>query len=909
MEPNLLKYIWINSRRDQIVALVIILASMPTYFLSLELPKQIVNAPIQGLGFDNPGDVATFMRITLPLPDWIYSGETIVLFSGIEFERIGYLLILSFSFLLLVTANGYFKLIVNTFKGRMGERVLRRLRFELFDRVLRFPLSRFRRTKASEVSSMIKDEVEPMGDFIGDAYTMPLFEGGQAATALLFIFLQEFYLGCLTIIIVLFQAWLIPMLRRPIIVLGKQRQVEARQLSGRLGEVVEGISDMHINDTSNLERANISNILGRLFFIRFELFKRKFSVKFLNNFLLQFLQFLFYALGGYFAIRGTLDIGQLVAVIAAFKDLPGPIRGLINWDQRRLIIEARYSQIVEQFSADDLLEPAIQTIPKESVGKIKEGFVVSNLGVVDDTGSTLLERTSVEIGVDQRIAVVGPVNGGATHFAQVLSRVLIPTSGRVELDGDDLNDLPESLTGRRIAFIDGNSYFPQGTILDCMTYVLKNQPTTPLQRDGAAEAIYQKFLEEAKRSNNSDLDIEADWVDYQKIGVDDEEELIGKIREIFVIIDMEESVRALGLRGTLDPKANPQMCEQILQARIAFRSRMVELGFDAFVEPFDPDKYNNQSTLGENLLFGTAIAPGFKPEKLSSNALVRSILRKNGLEEMLFEMGKEVAATTVELFGDLSADNPFFDQLNYMDGDDLPEYRLALSRIGGSGLNATSEDDQELILRLPFAYTEAKNRLGLLSDDLKDKIVSTRNTLREALSDLENPPVAFYDPEQYNPAATVIDNILLGRIASNVAEGQDRVFEAITDMMEELELTDEVFRIGLEFNVGTGGKRLSEVQRQKLHLARSLLKQPDILIVNQALNTLDSRSQKTLLEAVLKLSRNPDQPFGVIWVPMNPVLSQSFDRVLVFQNGELVSDNTPQYLKENDTLYQSLLEI
>lgn len=909
MEPNLLKYIWKNSRRDQIVALVIILASMPTYFLSLELPKQIVNAPIQGLGFDNPGDVATFMRITLPLPDWIYSGEPIVLFSGIEFERIGYLLVLSFSFLLLVTANGYFKLIVNTFKGRMGERVLRRLRFELFDRVLRFPLSRFRRTKASEVSSMIKDEVEPMGDFIGDAYTMPLFEGGQAATALLFIFLQEFYLGCLTIIIVSFQAWLIPILRRPIIVLGKQRQVEARQLSGRLGEVVEGISDMHINDTSNLERANISNILGRLFFIRFELFKRKFSVKFLNNFLLQFLQFLFYALGGYFAIRGTLDIGQLVAVIAAFKDLPGPIRGLINWDQRRLIIEARYSQIVEQFSADDLLEPAIQTIPKESVGSIKEGFVVSNLGVVDDTGSTLLERTSVEIGVDQRIAVVGPVNGGATHFAQVLSRVLIPTSGRVELDGNDLNDLPESLTGRRIAFIDGNSYFPQGTILDCMTYVLKNQPTTPLQRDGAAEAIYKKFLEEAKRSNNCDLDIEANWVDYQKIGVRDEDELIGKIREIFVIIDMEESVRALGLRGTLDPKANPQMCEQILQARIAFRSRMVELGFDAFVEPFDPDKYNNQSTLGENLLFGTAVAPGFKPEKLSSNALVRSILRKNGLEEMLFDMGKEVAATTVELFGDLSADNPFFDQLNYMDGADLPEYRLALSRIGDGDLSSTSENDQELILRLPFAYTEAKNRLGLLSDELKDKIVSTRNTLREALSDLENPPVAFFDPEQYNPAATVIDNILLGRIASNVAEGQDRVFEAITDMMEELELTDEVFRIGLEFNVGTGGKRLSEIQRQKLHLARSLLKQPDILIVNQALNTLDSRGQKTLLEAVLKLSRNPEHPFGVIWVPMNPALSQSFDRVLIFQNGELVSDNTPQYLKENDTLYQSLLEI
>ena len=205
MEPNLLKYIWKNSRHDQIFVLGIILASMPTYFLSLELPKQIVNGPIQGVGFDNPGDIATFMRITLPLPDFIYSGEPIVLFSGVDFERVGYLLVLSFAFLFLVTANGCFKLVVNTLKGRMGERVLRRLRFQLFDRVLRFPLSRFRRTKASEVSSMIKDEVEPMGQFIGDAFAMPLFEGGQAATALIFIFLQDVYLGILTIAIVVFQ--------------------------------------------------------------------------------------------------------------------------------------------------------------------------------------------------------------------------------------------------------------------------------------------------------------------------------------------------------------------------------------------------------------------------------------------------------------------------------------------------------------------------------------------------------------------------------------------------------------------------------------------------------------------------------------------------------------------------------
>jgi putative ABC transport system ATP-binding protein len=44
---------------------------------------------------------------------------------------------------------------------------------------------------------------------------------------------------------------------------------------------------VHAHDTSNYERAEISSRLGRIFRIRFELYQRKFLIKFLNNFLSQ----------------------------------------------------------------------------------------------------------------------------------------------------------------------------------------------------------------------------------------------------------------------------------------------------------------------------------------------------------------------------------------------------------------------------------------------------------------------------------------------------------------------------------------------------------------------------------------------------------------------------------------------
>ena len=907
MEPNLLKYVWRHSRKDQLWMLVIILFSMPTYFLSLELPKRIINGPIQGVGFEQPGDVGRFLETYLPIPNWIL-GDPILLFGGFELERIPFLMALSLTFLGLVAANGMFKLYINTFKGRMGERILRRLRFELFDRVLRYPLPRFRRTKSSEVATMIKDEVEPMGEFIGDAYTLPLFLGGQALTGMVFIFLQNIMLGIATLIIVLFQAWLIPRLRKRLIQLGKQRQIASRELAGRLGEVVDGIQDAHTNDTTNYERANISDILGRLYFIRFELFQRKFGVKFINNLLIQFLAFLFYAVGGYLAITGTLDIGQLVAVIAAYKDLPDPIRGLIDYDQRRLTVEVRYEQIVEQFAADNLQDPATQKVAEGPVPRLEKGFDISNLAVTDEMGTKLIEKANAKIEIGERIAIVGPVNSGSHHMAEVLARVLKPTSGRVYVNNSSIDDLPEYITGRRIAYVDGGTFFPQNTIFNTLTYVLKNQPVSERELNAEEKSLYMTQLAETRRAANFDLDYRAQWIDYERAGAANKEELIKEVRSILVDVQLEEDIRGFGLRGTLDPKEYGELCDQLIIARKRFKSRLRELGFEDFVEPFEPDSYNTQASVAENLLFGTAIAPAYKPENLASNPIVKAVLIENDLENALFDMGKEVASTTVDLFGDLAPDNPFFDQLNYMDAEDLPEYKAALNRIGDLGISEIDTTDRLLIMKLPFSYTENKNRLGLLSDDLKERILVARKSLRATLGKMQASPVAFYETDSYNPAASVLDNVLLGRVSTNVAEGSERVDEAIKALLEEMGLTDDIFHIGLDFNIGTGGKRLSEIQRQKLHLARAMLKKPDFLIVNQALNSLDSRSQRDIIETVLDRAKNTDgHPCGVIWVPINPKISMLFDRVLLFSDGELVADGDPEELSKSETRYQDLL--
>src|SRR4029450_3290672 len=160
---------------------------------------------------------------------------------------------------------------------------------------------------------------DPLWRLVGDAFVHPAYLVSQAVTAMVFILMQSVTLGLVAGAIVGVQIVLIPRLRRRLLVLGRQRQLTARQLAGRVGEIVEGITGIRVNDTSNWERAEITGRLGKIFFIRFDIYQWKFLVKFINNLLAQVTPFIFYLIGGYLAITGRLDIGQLVAAIGALN--------------------------------------------------------------------------------------------------------------------------------------------------------------------------------------------------------------------------------------------------------------------------------------------------------------------------------------------------------------------------------------------------------------------------------------------------------------------------------------------------------------------------------------------------------------------------------------------------------------
>ena len=187
MDRSLFAFIWRYSKQDQLILLGLTILSFPFLYASLELPKRIIN---DAIGAVNSSITVWGMRLT----------------------QVEYLVALCVLFLAAVLASGVFKMKINTYKGTVSERMLRRLRYQLLNRMMRFPAPYFRTTSQGELVSMITAEAEPMGGLMGDAVAQPVFQAGQMLTIVFFLFMQSVWFGLAGIALIPLQAWLIPML-------------------------------------------------------------------------------------------------------------------------------------------------------------------------------------------------------------------------------------------------------------------------------------------------------------------------------------------------------------------------------------------------------------------------------------------------------------------------------------------------------------------------------------------------------------------------------------------------------------------------------------------------------------------------------------------------------------------------
>lgn len=399
-------------------------------------------------------------------------------------------------------------------------------------------------------------------------------------------------------------------------------------------------------------------------------------------------------------------------------------------------------------------------------------------------------------------------------------------------------------------------------------------------------------------------DIEANWHDYEMAGVTDEEELNARALEVLDMVDLSEDVYRLGLRSTINPEEAPETAELVLAARRRFFEKIEnDPSLKNMIEAFEQDEYNTNASVAENLLFGTPVGDEFDLDRMAENKYVQKIIEEADLTETFLKMGYQVATLMIELFADLPPDHEFFQLYGFISSDDLPEYQAMISRIDSDRLDNLREEDRLRFMSLPFKVIPSRHRLGVLTDDIEEKIVAARHRFAEELPSHLKDSVAFFDADAYNAATNLQDNILFGKIAFGFAQAADKIGAALGDVVEEMSLRNTIIAVGLNFTVGTAGARLNATQRQKLCIARAIIKNPDILILNQATSSFDGSTQTRLMKNILEEFKGR----CLIWSLDHAEKTAGFDHVLIMRGGRIVEQGAPEKLKEGSAPFKELL--
>jgi len=457
----------------------------------------------------------------------------------------------------------------------------------------------------------------------------------------------------------------------------------------------------------------------------------------------------------------------------------------------------------------------------------------------------------------------------------------------------NLHTLPESVTGRQITYVSADTYFFYGTVQQNLLYGLKHIPLNVVEYKGAKAASRKWELLEAKRTANPVLDLNSNWIDDEQVtGLNANTSLVDAMRQVLQAVNFSDDVFDFALHSKISSHIDPDFAHQIVSLRNSIQEALNTKGLSELIIPFDVDSFNQQATVLENILFGILTDPENSTRHAGVNSYLHNMLRDTKLDAHLVAMGMSIAEAFDELFRDLPEDHPHFDQFDLIEPSRMPEYKELQLKCTAKNFENISAADRLTWINLSFKYSEPHYRFGLLDEKLMQEIVEIRKRLHAEMPEDLKLGIEIYDAGNFLSSANMLDNIVFGKLDKKIKNGEQKLRDVVAPLLDQQpELYNNIYCIGLGFNVGPSGRRLSPVQRQKLNLARGLMRRSDFYVFNRPVSGLDRLQQGSIIENTLSLLENENGSPGIVWVVASESNAKFFDKKIGF-TGTKMNKNT-----------------
>ena len=206
-----------------------------------------------------------------------------------------------------------------------------------------------------------------------------------------------------------------------------------------------------------------------------------------------------------------------------------------------------------------------------------------------------------------------------------------------------------------------------------------------------------------------------------------------------------------------------------------------------------------------------------------------------------------------------------------------------IALVGSSGAGKSTLADL-----IPRFHDVSEGEVLIDGINLKDY---TLESLRNQISVVTQEPILFND--------TIFNNIILGKQTATLQEVEQAA--KIANAYNFIQQKTDTF----QHSIGDRGAKLSGGEKQRLTIARAILKNPPILILDEATSSLDTESERLVQDAINKLMQNRTS----IVIAHRLSTIRHADEIVVLDKGEIVERGTHDTLLLQNGIYKKLVDM
>ena len=422
--------------------------------------------------------------------------------SGMDFEKIGQILLLTLALYLVSTLCSFIQGYLMT---GVSQKTTYRLRKEISEKINRMPMNYFDTKPVGEVLSRVTNDVDTLGQSLNQSATQMI----QSVTTLIGVLIMMLTISPLMTLVTLI-ILPISMLLIGFVMKHSQKYFRGQQeyLGNVNGQVEEVYSGHSIIKAFNKEE----NVIDEFDATNDKLYDSAWKSQFFSGMMMPIMQFvgnLGYVavaiLGGYLAIKKTIEVGDIQSFIQYVRNFTQPITQVAqvaNMLQSTAAASERVFEFLEEEEEDQFAQNPV------SVEGLEGNVEFDHVHFGYNADKIIINDFSAKVKQGQKIAIVGPTGAGKTTMIKLLMRFYDVNSGAILIDGHNLKDFNRGELRQMFGMVLQDTWLFHGSIKENIRYG-KLDATDEEVIEAAKAAHVHRFVQTLPNGYDMELNEEA----------------------------------------------------------------------------------------------------------------------------------------------------------------------------------------------------------------------------------------------------------------------------------------------------------------------------------------------------------------------------------------------------------------